>query len=285
MLNVGIVGLGLIGGSMAKAIHAHTDSFLMGANRSHGVVERALEEGVLQKELTFENAKECDLLIVALFPKDIVGKIKEYAPYLKKGAIVVDCTGVKGFVTEELAKYLYDMGLCFIGGHPMAGKEVAGYANSDETLFNNASMILTRDKYTNEEAFKTASDFFKEVGFKMIRESTPKEHDRVIAYTSQLCHVVSNAFIKSPSLADRYGFSAGSFKDLTRVAKLDEYMWTDLFLANKDALLSEIDVFMKHMEEYKSAIENEDKETLIRILGDGRQMKEDDIEKENNINK
>ncbi|MCQ2499227.1 MAG: prephenate dehydrogenase [Lachnospiraceae bacterium] len=280
MMNVGIIGLGLIGGSMAKAIHAHTDSYILGANRSHGVVERALEEGVLQEELTFENADKCDMLIVALYPKDVVEKVKTYAPYLKKGAIVVDCTGVKKFVSNELSKYLSDMGLCFVGGHPMAGKEVAGYANADTDLFNRASMILTQDEYTSEEAFNTAAEFFSEVGFKMIKESTPVEHDKVIAYTSQLCHVVSNAFIKSPTCDLRYGFSAGSFKDLTRVAKLDEYMWTDLFLANKEALLDEINIFMSHMEEYKEALENEDKETLIRILGEGRQLKEDDIKKE-----
>lgn len=167
----------------------------------------------------------------------------------------------------------------------MAGKEVSGYSNSDTSIFTNATMILCRDEYTDEEAFRTASEFFKEIGFYDIKETTFEEHDRVIAYTSQMAHVVSSAYIKSDSLKDRYGFSAGSFKDMTRVAKLNEYMWTDLFLYNKDALVHELEAFMIHINEYLEALKSEDKAGLIKLLGEGRMLKESDEEKENNARK
>ncbi len=280
MKTAGVAGLGLIGGSMAKAIRAHTDLRLYGYNRTKSVVENAIGEGTLDGELTAENAKELDILIVALMPDITVSRIREYSEHLKKGCIVVDCTGVKKVITDPLSKELNEKGIRFIGGHPMAGKEVSGYENAEAALFSNASMILCRDEYTDEEAFAEAKAFFHSIGFPRIRETTAEEHDRVIAYTSQMAHVVSNAYIRSSTLPLRYGFSAGSFKDLTRVAKLNEYMWTDLFLANREALLAELDEFMTHMSEYREALARSDAETLVSLLRDGRIRKEDDEAKE-----
>lgn len=282
MKNIGIIGMGLIGGSMAKTIHTNTHYNIYGMDSNPSVIKLAIEQNIIVKELNKENAGECDFIIVALYPKDVVSVIREYVPYLKKGTIIVDCTGIKKAVCNVLSKELNENDIYFVGGHPMAGKEVSGYLNADNMLYNNASMILCKDEYTNEEAYVKVKDFFKEIGFPRIKESDAIEHDQVIAYTSQLAHVVSNAFIKSPTLEKRYGFSAGSFKDLTRVAKLNEYMWTDLFLLNKESLCEEIDIFMDHMEEYRQALKNEDKEELIRLLGQGRQMKENDEEKEIN---
>jgi len=281
MINkVGIIGLGLIGGSMAKAVTSNTSHPVYAYNRTHQVVINAINDGSITGELTEQSAQDIDLLIIALYPKDVDKVLGHFLPYLRKGTIVVDCTGVKTSVCNDLSKRLKDIGLRFVGGHPMAGKEVAGYNNAEGTLYDNASMILCRDEYTDDEAFMEAKNFFKEVGFMRVTESTPDEHDHVIAYTSQMAHVVSNAYVKSPTLDKRYGFSAGSFKDLTRVAKLNEYMWTDLFLANKAPLLEEIDIFIENMKIFREALSKEDKDQLIELLGEGRRLKEEDEEKD-----
>ena len=162
----------------------------------------------------------------------------------------------------------------------MAGKEVAGYANSDAALFDGAFMILVKDENTDEDALSQSCDLFKRLGFAGIRVTTAKEHDSVIAYTSQLAHIVSSAYIKSSTLGKRYGFSAGSFKDMTRVAKLNEQMWADLFLANDDAIVSEIDALISHLLEFENAIEKKDRDRLVALLRDGRIKKEDDEKKE-----
>lgn len=279
-MKIGMIGLGLIGGSLAKSIVSNTDSIVFGKDINSEVIKTAIKDGVLSAELTKDNASEMDMLIVTLYPKDVVDTIKEFVPYLKKGCIVIDSTGVKEFVCNALSKDLNVQGIYFIGGHPMAGKEVSGYENSDDQIFKKASMILCRDEYTNEEAFKKAAEFFENIGFLRITETTPKDHDKVIAFTSQMAHVVSNGYIKTDTLNERYGFSAGSFKDLTRVAKLNEYMWADLFLYNREALLRELDIFMDNMEQYRTALREENKEELIRLLGEGRVLKETDNARE-----
>lgn len=280
MMKVAVIGLGLIGGSMAKAVHENANLEVYGTDADPKVIKMALDEGTLSKELKFDNVSDCDLVIVALYPKDVVSVIKSYSEYMKAGTIVVDCTGVKSPVCNELSQSLLSKGIHFVGGHPMAGKEVAGYVNAESAMFANASMILCRDEYTDETAFKQMCEFFLKIGFKRIKETTPKEHDAVIAYTSQMAHIISNAYIKSDTLPNRYGFSAGSFKDLTRVAYLNECMWTDLFLENKESLLKEIDTFMEHMSEYREALSAENKEELIKLLGRGRELKEEDNNKE-----
>ena len=280
MRSVGIIGLGLIGGSMAKAIAAKTDHTVYGSDGSESVVEAAIADGVLAGRLEGHFA-DIDMLIVALYPLDVVDIISKTAPLLKKGCIIIDCTGVKSIVCKPLSKKLADEGLYFIGGHPMAGKEVAGYQNACEDLYNGASMILCKDEYTDETALSAAGDFFLKLGFAGVKITTAEEHDRVIAYTSQLAHIVSSAYIKSPTLDKRYGFSAGSFKDMTRVAKLNEQMWADLFLANEDAIVSEIDIIINHLMEFENAIEKRDRDRLVELLRDGRIRKEEDEQKEN----
>ena len=279
MKSVGVIGLGLIGGSMARAVSSKTYSMVYGTDASAEVVSNAIADGILSGKLE-DHYAEIDILIVALYPNDVVDIILKTAPKLKKGCIVIDCTGIKGVVCSQLSDKLTQMGLRFIGGHPMAGKEVSGYTNSTADLFDGAYMILCRDDNTDEEAFSQASDLFKRLGFKGIRSTTAEEHDRVIAYTSQLAHIVSSAYIKSSTLGKRYGFSAGSFKDMTRVAKLNENMWADLFLANDDAIVSEIDSLISHLLEFENAIEKKDRDRLVSLLRDGRVRKEDDEKKE-----
>ncbi len=280
MRSVGIIGLGLIGGSMAKAIAKNTDALVYGSDASEEVTASAIGDGTLSGRLDGHEG-EIDMLIVALYPLDVVDIISETSKKLKKGCIVVDCTGVKSIICRPLSESLAKDGIFFIGGHPMAGKEVSGYDNADASLYENASMILCRDAYTDDNAYKKASDFFLKLGFSRIKETTAEEHDRVIAYTSQLAHIVSSAYIKSPTLDKRYGFSAGSFKDLTRVAKLNEQMWADLFLANEDSIVAEIDIIINHLMEFENAIEKRDREKLVSLLRDGRIRKEEDTEKEN----
>ena len=280
---VGIIGLGLIGGSMARAASQRAGCSVYGYDANEAVVCAATKEGVLAGRLE-DHYEDIDLLLVALYPLDVVDIILETAPKLHKGCIVIDCTGVKKIICTRLSEKLAADGIRFIGGHPMAGKEVAGYENSGADLYDGASMILCRDEYTDEDAMKTACGFFPKLGFSQVKITTWQEHDSVIAYTSQLAHVVSSAYIKSPTLDLRYGFSAGSFKDMTRVAKLNEQMWADLFLANSDALLSEIRQITGHIEEYARAIEDNDRDTLVSLLRDGRIRKEADSKKEAGLN-
>ncbi|MBQ6575915.1 MAG: prephenate dehydrogenase [Lachnospiraceae bacterium] len=275
MNSIGVIGLGLIGGSMAKAISSHSGITVYGSDASEEIVKRAVAEGVLAGRLE-DHFADIDALIVALYPTDVVDIILETAPRLKKGCIVIDCTGVKKSICVPLSEKLSDMGLRFIGGHPMAGKEVAGYANASADLFTGASMILCRDEHTDEGAVSEASEFFRSIGFSLIKVTDYDTHDRVIAYTSQLAHIVSSAYIKSSTLEDRYGFSAGSFKDMTRVAKLNEEMWADLFLANESSIVLQIDELVNHLMEFANAIEAGDRDKLVALLRDGRVKKEND---------
>ena len=279
MRSIGIIGLGLIGGSMAKAISSRTEYKVYGSDASSSVTDRAIKEGVLAGRLE-EHIDDIDMLMVALYPLDVVDIILEISDRLPKGCIVIDCTGVKGIICGALSEKLAEKGLRFIGGHPMAGKEVAGYENACDDLFDGASMILCRDDHTDEEAMREACGLFSGLGFSQVKITTAEEHDRVIAYTSQLAHVVSSAYIKSPTLEKRYGFSAGSFKDLTRVAKLNEEMWADLFIANEKAIVSEIDEIAGHLKEYRDAIAAGDRAKLVSLLAEGRIRKEEDERKD-----
>lgn len=280
--NVGIIGLGLIGGSMAKAISLKTDCRVYGYDTGADIVSSGISNGAIAGGLE-GHYQDIDMLIVAVYPNDVVDIISQAAPKLHKGCIVIDCTGVKQVICSALSEKLSDMGLYFIGGHPMAGREVAGFDNSDAGLYEGASMILCRDEYTDGEAFDVACDFFPRLGFGAVRVTDAAEHDAVIAYTSQLAHITSSAYIKSPTLGKRYGFSAGSFKDLTRVAKLNEEMWADLFLANDKALLYEIDSLSEHIREYREALAERDRGRLTELLREGRVRKENDEKCEQGI--
>ncbi len=277
---VGIVGLGLIGGSMAKTVKETTVCRIYGYNRSKNIVEQAIAEDVLHGELDETSLPECDLIILSLYAGKNIEYVKKNIPYMKKGAILVDCTGIKESICNELSDFCKERGAYFIGGHPMAGIEKSGYQYSFFGLFNNATMILCRDHNTDEILLKETKDFFLKLGFGKIRESTPAEHDSVIAYTSQLAHLVSSAYIKSPTCEKRYGFSAGSFKDLTRVAYLNEDMWTELFAENREHLLEELDDFIKNISDYRDVLAAEDYEGLHKMLAWGRICKENDNRRE-----
>lgn len=274
-MNIGIVGLGLIGGSMAKAFKTYTDNKIYGFNRTKSTVETAIAEGVLDGELTGDKISECDLIVISLYPEDSIAFVKKHAARICKDAIVMDCGGVKRLICDGIEPIADEYGFTFIGAHPMAGLHMSGYAYSSEDMFQNASLVLCPRNSVREEKVDLLKNLFAEVGFTNIQIATPEEHDRIIAFTSQLCHVVSNAYVKNNAATLHKGFSAGSYRDLTRVAKLNEQMWTELFLENQDYLYEELDELIQNLVKYKEAIKNKDADTLLQLLRDGRIRKEE----------
>ena len=272
-MNVGIVGLGLIGGSMAKSIKVRTANTVWGIDLDAETMTLSRLSGAIDGALTAENLPSCDLVLVAIRPAAAVAWVKEHAPLFSKTAILVDLCGVKRSVCEQLAPIAKEYGFAYIGGHPMAGRERGGFVHSSEELFTGASMILTPDQSTDMRMLETLKAFFTDIGFAGLTFSTPEEHDRIIAYTSQLAHLVSSAYIKSPEAQRRRGFSAGSFRDMTRVAHLDEAMWTELFLDDADYLAEQLDILIDHLSEYRTALKAHDAEQLQALLKDGREKK------------
>ncbi len=272
-MNIGIIGLGLIGGSMARAIRRGTEHTVWGLDIREDTMEKALLCGAVEERLSDARLGECDLVLLALTPIALAEVAPRIAPLVKKGAVVIDLCGVKREPVALLAPLARANGFLYIGGHPMAGREHGGFDHSSADLFDNASMILTPDETTDIRTLAMLKELFLAAGFRELKFSTPDEHDRTIAYTSQLAHIVSNAYVKSPTALIHSGFSAGSFKDLTRVAFLDENMWTSLFLANRDHLIEELSILMKNLGEYADALEANDAERLRALLREGRLQK------------
>lgn len=238
-MHIQVIGLGLIGGSFCKAIKAKTAHTLLGFDQNSAVMQKALSEGAI--DAAAQNLGEADLTIVCLHPRPAIEFMLKRAGEFKKGSVVIDACGVKKQVQDAVFGPLSQNGVTFIGAHPMAGREFSGYDFSLASLFEGASFILTPEESTPEDAVAIVTNLAKDLGFTSIVKTTPEKHDAVIAYTSQLCHVVSNAYVKSPTLGEEKGFSAGSFQDLTRVAKLDENMWASLFFMNKQPLVFELE--------------------------------------------
>jgi len=272
-MNIGIVGLGLIGASMAKAIKKYTENKVFGYDINEEVAKKAYAEGAIDKMGNEEDMPALDMLFLALYPKTSIEFVKKSADRITKNCIVCDFGGVKKVVCEELGKTAAEKGFHFVGGHPMAGRELSGYDASLGNLLEGASMNLTPDEKEKESAEKLA-EFFKGLGFSKVVFTTPENHDDMIAFTSQLAHVVSSAYIKSPEASRHEGYSAGSYRDLTRVARLNECMWTELFLENREPLVREIDTIIAHLREYRDAIKNGAEEELFNLLKEGRERKE-----------
>lgn len=277
-MNIAVVGLGLIGGSICKALKANTFHHIMGIDKDKETIRKALEAGAIDEEISVEKLGEANLTIVALYPMAIVEFVKENADKFKKGSIVMDICGIKNYIVKNCTLVLEEKGVIFIGTHPMAGTEHSGFDYSDGDLFRKASFIITPSENTPQIAIDLVSTLGACMNFGKVVIATPEQHDRNIAYTSQLAHVVSNAYVKSPSLFHADGFSAGSFLDLTRVAYLNEEMWSGLFLCNKEALLFEINNIIHSLSEYRDAMENDDIDTLRELLKVGRERKEKSME-------
>ncbi|WRS28470.1 prephenate dehydrogenase [Oscillospiraceae bacterium MB08-C2-2] len=272
-MNVAIIGLGLIGGSMAKAIKLNTDHRVFGCDRSQESLEQALESGAVDED-AFGNYGQCDLVLIALFPTDAVTFIKEHREQFKPGSMIIDLCGVKRAVCREVEALFAGTDITFIGGHPMAGRALWGFESSVPDLFLGAAMILTPYPSTPSHLVEKAGDFFRSLGFGKITLTTDEHHDEIIAYTSQLAHILSSAYIQSPTAREFMGFSAGSFRDLTRVAKLNEDMWTQLFLLNRDYLSDQLGVLIENLTAFRHSLDTQDEKTLHEQLRQGRLLKE-----------
>ena len=270
---IGVVGLGLIGASLCKALGAKGYRIL-GKDTDEPVQKYALLTGVVREELTEENLAECDFLFLAVYPGAAAETVKALAPKIRKDTIVCDLCGVKKVVCEACRPVAEEYGFTFIGGHPMAGKQFSGIKYADGNLYEGATMILVPRPGEDLFLVSRLSGLLREAGFKAVTVTTPEKHDEMIAFTSQLAHVVSNAYIKSPTAAEHLSFSAGSYRDLTRVAKLNETMWTELFLDNAEHLGFELDTIIRSLQEYRDALKAGDAETLRRLLKEGRERKE-----------
>ena len=272
-VTIGVVGLGLIGGSLCKALGANGHRIL-GWDTDEHVRKYAALTGVIREELTDERVAECDYLFLAVCPGAAVETLRRLAPKVRKDAVVCDICGVKRAVCEPCFGIAEEYGFTYIGGHPMAGKQFSGIKYADADLFRGATMILVPKEHEDLFVVSRLSDLLRGAGFRSMTITTADKHDEMIAFTSQLAHVVSNAYIKSPTAAEHLSFSAGSYRDLTRVAKLNETMWTELFLDNADHLGFELDNLIRSLQEYRDAIAAGDAETLCRLLKEGRERKE-----------
>lgn len=274
-MTVGIIGLGLIGGSLAKAYAQDTSITVLGRDADPLVTDFAVLSQAIKAPLTDEDLNTLDLLLLAVYPEAVVQEIKRLAPLLSPHTMVIDCAGTKSVICQAVFPLAKQYGFRFLGGHPMAGTHHSGFAAARADLFEGAPMVLVPPVFDDIRLFDQAQTLLAPVGFGRFCITTADEHDRRIAFTSQLAHVVSNAFIKSPTAQNNNGVSAGSYKDMTRVAWLNPQLWTALFLENKTHLLFEVDTLIEHLQAYRSALQSEDRETLCRLLEEGRKCKEE----------
>ena len=274
-MKIGIIGLGLIGGSLGRAISSKTKHEVYGLALHESTMQKAELCNAIQHRLTKENAKDLDMLITTLYPRAIEESLDEWVPLLKKGCIVIDCGGTKRRICKKMLalKEQYP-DIIFAGGHPMAGREFSGFSHSQASLFEKATMLVVSIK-TPIEALVTIKDLALELGFEGVVMTTPEEHDEMISFTSQLAHIVSSSYIKNPLATTHYGFSAGSFRDMTRVAKLNPQMWSEIMLDNKDYLVPQIENLQENLEAFKQALKNGNKDELEKLLDDGRVAKEE----------
>lgn len=283
---VAVAGLGLIGGSLALALLKNTDWRVIGIDLQPETVRLALRAGLSAAGLPegkpvpdgLDTAADllsaADLLILALAPEPALAFLKQHAHLLRPGTVVTDVCGVKQWIVSVCAPICAERGLSFIGGHPMAGKEHSGFSNADAELFRGASYILTPQPETDPGALDVMKTLAAAVGCREVTVTTPAHHDRMIAFTSQLPHVLAGAYVKSPVSLQHTGYSAGSYRDVSRVATVDERLWSQLFLLNRDYLLKEIDGLIDNLSACRNAIASEDREELEKILREGRLRKE-----------
>lgn len=273
-MDISVVGLGLIGGSLARTIKLHTEHRVYGVDLNAATMDQAALLGAIDGVADDAVIARSDLILVALYPGAIVDWITSHAHLFKPGCLVIDCGGVKQVICKAIEPLVKDAAWHFIGGHPMAGREFSGFKYTRDDLFDHASMILTPYADADPALLQQARNFFLDIGFRRVQFTTPETHDEMIAYTSQLAHIVSSAYVKCP-LADKHrGFSAGSFADMTRVARLNEDMWTELFFDNRDALLPEVEGLVERLTAYRDALRNEDHEAMKALLKEGREIKE-----------
>lgn len=272
-MNIAVIGLGIIGGSFCKAIKKYTDHYVIGINRTPETAQKALNVGAIDEIGSPEALSKADLVILTMYPQADIDYIRKNGCYIKKGAVVTDASGIKSAICPQLKELAQKYEFVFVGSHPMAGKEKNGFDVSDSELYKGASFIITpcgaEQKYVD-----MLSDFAKSIGFEMIKITTPEEHDRMIAFTSQLPHVLACAYVLSPCCPNHKGFSAGSYRDVSRVANINSRLWSELFLENKEPLVKELDILVENITKISDAIKSENTGELADLLEQGHKVKE-----------
>lgn len=273
-MNVGILGLGLIGGSLARAyaLEGHT---VYAIQRNEAMLSFAMLAGAVHGKLNEETIPKCDLILLAIYPDGSASWLEKNAHQISKGALVLDCCGVKQEICARCFPVAEQYGFTFVGGHPMAGSQFSGFKYSRADLFSGAPMVLVPPVFDDIALLQRVKDALKPCHFGFFSVTTAEEHDRMIAFTSQMPHILSNAFIKSPTALKHKGFSAGSYKDLTRVAWLNPQMWAELFLENRDNVLFELDYYIESLRQYQQAIRDKDVDKLVELLDEGKKRKEE----------
>ena len=273
-MNVGILGLGLIGGSLARAyaLEGHT---VYAIQRNEAMLSFAMLAGAVHGKLNEETIPKCDLILLAIYPDGSAAWLEKNAHLISKDALVLDCCGVKREICGRCFPVAKQYGFTFVGGHPMAGSQFSGFKYSRADLFSGAPMVLVPPVFDNIALLQRVKDALKPCHFGFFSVTTAEEHDKMIAFTSQMPHILSNAFIKSPTALRHKGFSAGSYKDLTRVAWLNPQMWAELFLENRDNVLFELDYYIDSLKQYQQAIRDKDMDKLVQLLDEGKKRKEE----------
>ena len=273
-MTVGILGLGLIGGSLARAyaLEGHT---VYAIQRNEAMLSFAMLAGAVHGKLNEETIPQCDLILLAISPHGSPPPRHKNARLICPDALVLDCCGVKQEICERCFPVAKQYGFTFVGGHPMAGSQFSGFKYSRANLFAGAPMVLVPPVFDDMALLQRVKDALKPCNFGSFSVTTAQEHDKMIAFTSQMPHILSNAFIKSPTALKHKGFSAGSYKDLTRVAWLNPQMWAELFLENKENVLFELDFYIESLKAYQKAIQDEDMAALVQLLDEGKKRKEE----------
>lgn len=273
-MTVGILGLGLIGGSLCRA-YSLKGHRVFAANRSQQMLSFAILSGAVEGKLDESNIGECDLILLAIYPDGSAKWLEENAHYVNPNALVIDCCGVKKEICDRCFPLAEKYGFTFVGGHPMAGSQFSGFKYSRENLYKGAPMVLVPPRFDDIQLLQRVKDALEPCEFGSFSVTTADDHDRMIAFTSQMPHVLSNAFIKSPTAKNHKGFSAGSYRDLTRVAWLNPQMWCELFLENRENLLFELNTYIDSLTAYRDALENRDAAKLTSLLEEGKRCKEE----------
>lgn len=273
-MTVGILGLGLIGGSLARA-YAMDGHTVYALERDDDMLAFAMLSGAVHGKLDESTVPACDLLLLAIYPDGSATWLENNVHLVSKDALVIDCCGIKEEICRRCFPLAEEFGFTFVGGHPMAGTQFSGFKYSRANLFNGAPMVLVPPRFDDMDLLDKIKSALAPCGFGSFSVTTAREHDRLIAFTSQMPHVLSNAFIKSPTASSHKGFSAGSYKDLTRVAWLNAPMWAELCMENRENMLFELDSYIKNLQAYQTALENRDLDALTLLLEEGKRRKEE----------
>lgn len=273
-MKVGILGLGLIGGSLARA-YALAGHTVFAIQRNETMLSFAMLAGAVHGKLNEQTIGQCDLILLAIYPGGSASWLEKNAHLISKDALVIDCCGIKREICCRCFPLAEEYGFTFVGGHPMAGSQFSGFKYSRASLFEGQPMVLVPPVFDDILLLDRVKEALKPCGFGSFSVTTAETHDKLIAFTSQMPHILSNAFIKSPTASSHKGFSAGSYKDLTRVAWLNPQMWAELFMENKDNVLFELDTYISSLTAYRDAIASGDIQTLTLLLEEGKKRKEE----------